>query len=64
MDKAPWPNRKLAKYIVTCGPFDDETDNIKQARKVLAAHAKKMFEKYGRNQSYGLYMLVEQKKAR
>lgn len=57
-------SQKLAKYIVTTGQFDEETNNIKQARKVLKRHAVKMKEIYRETKhSYGLYMLVEQIKA-
>ena len=50
---------KPAKYIVTLGPFDDETNNIKNGRKVLKAHVNRMFKVYGSRETYGLYMLVE-----
>lgn len=53
---------KLAKYIITTGGFDDETNNLKQAKKVLKEHAKLMHEKYKTNDTYGIYMLVEKSK--
>lgn len=53
---------KPAKYIVTMGPFDDQTNNIKIGRKVLKNHVNRMFEVYGSRETYGLYMLVETRK--
>lgn len=52
-------SEKLAKYIVTTGKFDDETNNKRQASKKLKYHAKLMKESYGGNDTYGLYMLIE-----
>jgi hypothetical protein len=55
-------SKKLAKYIVTTGSFDGETNNIKDARKRLAEHSKRMKVIYGDNDTYGIYMLVEKSK--
>lgn len=55
-------SEKLAKYIVTTGIFDGETNSIKQARKELKNHAKKMKETYNTNDTYGIYMLIEKRK--
>lgn len=53
-------SKKLAKYIITTGAFDDETNSLKEARKALKAHAKKMKELYpNHDNTYGIYMLVE-----
>lgn len=56
-------SKKLAKYIITTGSFDNETNNLKEARKALKAHAAEMKAKYNdRYNTYGLYMLVEKSK--
>jgi hypothetical protein len=52
-------SEKLAKYIITTGEFDGETNNFKEAKKQLKRHAEKMRLKYGLGDSYGIYMLVE-----
>jgi hypothetical protein len=53
--------KKPAKYIVTMGPFDDQTNNIKTARKCLKAHVVRMNTLYNSNETYSLYMLIESK---
>lgn len=57
-------SKKLAKYIITTGPFDYEANNIRQARKNLKNHAENMRDLYDDKDSYGLYMLVEQIKGK
>lgn len=52
---------KPAKYIITMGPFDDQTNNIKIARLELKRHVKRVKELYNSNQTYSIYMLVESK---
>lgn len=52
---------KPAKYIVTKGPFDDQTNNIKQARKELKKHVEQMKRLYSSEETYSIYMLVESK---
>lgn len=56
-------SKKLAKYIITTGNFDNETNNFKEAKKTLAIHTKEMKEKYNDYyNTYGIYMLVEKSK--
>ncbi len=56
-------SKKLAKYIITTGSFDGETNNLKEARKELKAHIKRMKELYpDMDDNYGIYMLVEKSK--
>lgn len=56
-------SKKLAKYIITTGIFDNETNNIKQARKNLKEHSEKMNAIYPKDDdTYGIYMLVEKSK--
>ena len=52
---------KPAKYIVTMGPFDDQTNNLKIAKQELKIHIKKMKKLYNSNETYSIYMLVESK---
>lgn len=52
---------KPAKYIVTMGPFDGQTNNIKQARKELKKHVEQMARLYSSKENYSIYMLVESK---
>lgn len=52
---------KPAKYIITKGPFDDQTNNIKIARLELKRHVKRMKELYNSNETYSIYMLVDSK---
>lgn len=53
-----------AKYIVTKGPFDDQTNNIKIARQELKRHVEQMNRLYGSKDVYSIYMLVESKSIR
>ena len=56
-------SKKLAKYIITTGSFDHETNNLKQARKELKAHVIRMSEPpYVSSDVYGIYMLIEKSK--
>lgn len=55
-------NKKPAKYIITCGPFDGQTNNIKQARIVLKKHIENMKMLYNSNDTYTIYKAVESKK--
>lgn len=53
-------SQKLAKYIITTGEFDGETNNFKQAQKELKTHTKKMKELFpDTKNTYGIYMLLE-----
>lgn len=54
-------SEKLAKYIITTGKFDGETNSIKQARKELKKHVERMRQHYPqfKHHTYGIYMLVE-----
>lgn len=54
-------NNKSAKYIVTKGPFDNQTENIKIARANLKNHVKRMKELYNSDEKFSIYMLVESK---
>ena len=55
-------SKKLAKYIITTGSFDGETNNLKEAKKRLKDHAKRMSQILGDEDIYGIYMLVEKSK--
>lgn len=56
-------SKKLAKYIITTGSFDNETNNFKKAQKALTRHVAEMKEKCNDNHNtYGIYMLVEKSK--
>lgn len=56
-------SKHLAKYIITTGTFDNECNNIKDARKALKAHVANMKAEYNDNyNTYGIYMLVEKSK--
>lgn len=55
-------SEKLAKYIITTGSFDGETNNMKEARKLLTKHVVRMKQLYPNDKDkYGIYMLVEEK---
>ena len=57
-------SEKLAKYIITTGNFDNQTNNIKDARKALKRHTAEMRSRFPNdNDTYAIYMLVEKSNA-
>lgn len=56
-------SEKLAKYIVTTGKFDNECNNIREARKELKKHVMRMKALYPlEKHTYGIYVLIEEKR--
>ena len=56
-------SKKLAKYIITTGKFDGETNNLKEAGIELKDHVRKMKNQWPNDDNtYGIYMLIEKSK--